>query len=300
MSLPDLTGRRVVITGGNAGLGFVSARTLASAGAHVLLAVRDLKKGEAAAAQIRAAADGASVNVAALDLADLASVRAFADAQLESGPLDILINNAGLMLVPTRQLTADGHEMHMGVNHLGHFALTLRLMPVLSESPAARVVSVSSVAHRLTGSLDRRLGLEGRYTSMTAYSQSKLACALFGFELHRRLRQAHVPITSVVAHPGVVATELFTRQLRPGIFHRVTGALTPLLGSAPEHGAQPQIRAAADPSLVGGELIGPRFLLRGEPVLEVPARNARDFASAAWLWERSEQFTGLSLKVLTG
>jgi NAD(P)-dependent dehydrogenase (short-subunit alcohol dehydrogenase family) len=299
MSLPDLTGRRAVVTGANAGLGLVTASSLAGAGAEVLLAVRDLAKGDAAAGRIRSAHPRARVEVAQLDLADLDSVRRFTDARVAAGPLDILVNNAGLMLIPTRQATVDGFELQMGVNHLGHFALTARLMPALRLAAAARVVSLSSIAHRLTGALDPRLGIAGPYAAMNAYSQSKLACALFGFELDRRLRRADARVTSVVAHPGYSATDLFTRHARPGL-SRLNRLATPIIGSSPEHGAQPQIRAAVDSTLAGGELIGPRFLMRGKPVRELPARNARDGRSAAWLWERSAELTEQPFELLAG
>lgn len=300
MSLPDQTGRRAIITGANVGLGFVSAQALARAGASVVLAVRDTAKGGAAAARIRQRQPDAQLEVARLDLADLASVRRFADVQLDRGPLDILMNNAGMMLVPTRQLTTDGFELQMGVNHLGHFALTAQLLPALLRAKAARVVSLSSVTHRIAGELDPRLGVTGPYAAMHAYAQSKLANALFGFELDRRLRAADAPITSVVAHPGYSATELFTRNPNPSLSDRLTGLITPLVGSTPEHGAQSQIRAAVDPTLTGGELVGPRFRVRGAPVRELPARNARDHRSAQWLWERSEQLTERAFEVAVG
>lgn len=298
MSLPDQTGRRVVVTGANAGLGYITARTLAGAGAEVVLAVRSLEKGDAAATKIRTAHPLAQVQVAHLDLADLSSVRRFAEARSAAGRLDLLVNNAGVMLVPTRQLTHDGFELQMGVNHLGHFALTAQLMSVLAESaprgesPGGRVVSLTSIAHRTTGTLDPRMGVHGPYASFDAYSQSKLACALFGFELDRRLKAAGASTISVVAHPGYSATELFTRNEHPSLVDRVTGLMTPIIGSKPEHGAQPQIFAATDETLTGGELIGPRFLFRGKPVRELGKSNARDTSSAVWLWEQSEELTG--------
>ncbi len=300
MLLPDLTGRRAVVTGANAGLGLASARALAHAGAEVVLAVRDVTKGELAAAKIKSAYPGAWLRVSELDLADLSSVRRFARSCAEEGPLDILMNNAGLMRVPTRQLTTDGFEMHMGVNHLGHFALTAQLLPALTQAQSPRVVSLSSVAHRIAGPLDPGLGLGGRYNAMTAYAQSKLACALFGFELDRRLRQAGSTVTSVVAHPGLSATELFTRQQQPGLTDRLVGLVTPIVATRPATGAEAQLRAAVDPSLRGGELIGPRFLVRGRPVREPPGLNARDPRSAGWLWEQSEQLTDQSFAVVAG
>lgn len=290
MALPDLTGRRAVVTGANAGLGFVSAKALAEAGAEVVLAVRNLEKGTEAQERLAQSGLGDRVSVARLDLADLGSVQGFAAEQLAAGPLDLLLNNAGLMMVPERQLTPAGFEVQMGVNHLGHFALTALLLPALTAAPAGRVVSLTSLAHRMAGPLDPRLGTAGTYRAFSAYAQSKLACALFGFELDRRLRKAGSPVISVVAHPGLAATELFTRHQHQRLSDRLL-AFTPLVGSSPAHGAQSQLRAATDPTLKGGELIGPRFLIRGGPVREVPAAAARNWSAAMLLWDLSVSLT---------
>lgn len=292
LTLADQTGRRAVITGASAGLGLITAVSLARAGASVVLAVRDLDKTRTALAAYGDEPAGWDIDLALLDLGDLGSISAFASAQRD--PLDILINNAGVMLVPERRLTKDGFEQQMGVNHLGHFALTGRLLPLLRRSEAARVVSLTSVAHRMAGPLDLRLGEAGTYQPMRNYAQSKLACALFGFELDRRLRAADLPIRSVVAHPGYSATTLFSRNADPGLGDRLTGLITPYVGSDPEHGAQPQLRAATDPTLQGGELIGPQFLVRGRPVLERPSRTAQDLCAAQLLWEASERETGVA------
>lgn len=303
-----------MVTGANTGLGLVCAAELSAAGADVVLAVRSVEKG--LAARDRLSAPGRSVSreasgrprrgrlsVARLDLADLASVAAFARAQVAAGPLDILVNNAGLMLVPDRQLTAAGFELQMGVNHLGHFALTAQLMPLLSSARGlpgpqqrrrARVVSLTSIAHRLTGTLDPRLNLGGSYRAFNSYAQSKLACLLFGLELDRRLRLADASVCSVVAHPGYVATELFSRTPNPSMSDRLTSLVTPVVGTRPRVGAQSQLRAATDPSLRGGELIGPRFGVRGAPVTERPAGNGLDRASASLLWDLSSSLTEVS------
>jgi NAD(P)-dependent dehydrogenase (short-subunit alcohol dehydrogenase family) len=284
-----------VVTGANTGLGLATVRELAAMGADVVLAVRDVAKGTAARAGLLSELPGRlrpeQLTVARLDLADLASVADFAREQVAAGPLDILVNNAGLMVVPTRQLTADGFEVQMGVNHLGHFALTALLMPALSGGSPGRVVSVTSVAHRLTGPLDPRLNLVGRYDSFSSYAQSKLACALFGIELNRRLRTSGSSVTSVVAQPGYVATHLFDRQDRPSLQTRLTSVITPVLAARPRAGARSQVRAAVDPRLSGGELIGPRFLVRGAPVREQPARNALDPGAASLLWDLSGSLT---------
>ena len=290
-----------MVTGANTGLGLACARALAAMGADVVLAVRDLDKGEAARSGLLSETPGAAhperLTVGRLDLADLVSVRNFAAQQAAAGPLDILVNNAGLMVVPTRQLTVDGFEVQMGVNHLGHFALTAQLMPALSEAERARVVSVTSVAHRLTGPLDPRLNLVGRYDAFSSYAQSKLACALFGIELDRRLRSSGSTATSVVAQPGYVATHLFNRQDRPSLSQRLTSVVTPVIAARPRAGARSQVRAAVDPTLSGGELIGPRFLVRGAPVREQPARNALDPGSASLLWDLSGSLTEVSFRL---
>lgn len=298
MQIPDQTGKRIVVTGANSGLGLESVKALYAAGATVVFGVRDLNKGEKAAAAARAYAErdggmsAGSMELARLDLADLGSVRRFAEERVRGGGVDVLMNNAGLMLVPHRELSLDGFEMQMGVNHLGHFALTAQLLPALIRT-GGRVVSLTSMAHRMTGEFDPRLGAEGSYAAMNNYAQSKLACALFGFELDRRLKRAGLPVTSVVAHPGYCATALFTRQRHPSLSDRLTSLITPLVGSRPRHGVRSQLRAATDQSLTGGELIGPRFIARGHPALERPASNARSTAAAIQLWDVSATATGV-------
>ncbi|MGI8459154.1 MAG: SDR family NAD(P)-dependent oxidoreductase, partial [Propionibacteriaceae bacterium] len=240
--LPDLTGRRAIVTGASSGLGAVTAIELATAGARVLLAVRDPARGEGVRAQVDDPGVRARTSVARLDLADLSSVAAFAAGQRRAGPIDLLVNNAGVMLVSTRRLTVDGFELQMGTNHLGHFALTRQLWPTLAAT--ARVVSLSSLAHRTAGPFDPRLGEVGPYGSFRAYAQSKLACLLFARELNRRARAAGVAVVSVAAHPGYVRTSLGNRQPNPGIVDQMTALITPLVGSAPRHGAKSQLRAA--------------------------------------------------------
>lgn len=291
MNLPDLTGQRVIVTGANTGLGYASTVALAGAGAEVVLAVRDQAKGVAAMQRMHDQQPTARLEVAHLDLADLSSVARFAQEQVARGPLDLLINNAGLMLVPERQLTRDRFELQMGVNHLGHYALTAQLMRALGQGKRARVISLSSLAHRMTSHLDPRLGTAGPYAAMNNYAQSKLACALFGFELDRRLKAAGSTILSVVAHPGYVVTELFTRQANPSLADRLTSVVTPMVGSRPEHGALSQLRAATDPDLLGGEFIGPRFLIRGRPTRQPAGPNAVDRGAAELLWDLSASLT---------
>lgn len=206
LGVTDQTGRRAIVTGANTGLGYQTALALAGAGAEVVMAVRDLDRGQEAAQRIRERIELAKLRVIFLDLGNLESVRTFAATQVAAGPLDLLVNNAGLMLVPHRELTVDGFESHIGVNHLGHYALTARLLPVLLSAPSGRVVSVTSMMLRTARTLDHGLGLEGPYSPAAAYAQSKLAVALFAAELERRLRDAGSTVSSVLAHPGWSAT----------------------------------------------------------------------------------------------
>jgi NAD(P)-dependent dehydrogenase (short-subunit alcohol dehydrogenase family) len=293
IGLPDQVGRRVIVTGANTGLGFAAARVLAGAGADVVLAVRDLDKGVAAALRIRNEFDEAVVRVVHLDLASLASIADFAAAQAAVGPLDLLVNNAGVMLVPRRELTADGFELHMGVNHLGHFALTARLLPALEQSPAARIVSITSIAARRARRLDHGLGLEGDYTPMGAYSQSKLAVGLFAVELDRRLQAAGSTAVSVLAHPGWSATAVAQPDDGAGRFVVLSRRATALLGSSPDAGARSEVAAATARGVGGGVVVGPRFLVRGAPTPRSVPRPMADSSEAGWLWDRSAELTGV-------
>jgi NAD(P)-dependent dehydrogenase (short-subunit alcohol dehydrogenase family) len=288
----NLTGRRMVVTGGNTGLGYASALAFARAGADVVLAVRSVEKGEAAAARIRTDTPSAGVRVGRLDLTNLASVAAFGAVEVANGPLDVLMNNAGVMLVPRREITGEGFESHMGTNHLGHVALTAQLMPALAAATAGRIVSISSLAHRAAPRLDRSLNLAGRYTPMGAYGQSKLATLLFGLELDRRLRAVGSPVSSVVAHPGWSATELMDRDDKPGPIVAFSRKATAILGSSPAQGARSQIAAAIDPRIVGGSFIGPAFGLSGPPHPSSMTAAAADPTAARWLWETSNALTG--------
>ncbi len=288
----NLAGRRIVVTGANTGLGFQSGLTFARSGAEVVLAVRNEGRGLAAAERILADSPTAKVRVEHLDLADLASVRSFGAAEAVRGPVDVLLNNAGVMLVPERQTTVDGFELQMGTNHLGHVLLTAQLLPALTAAPAGRVVSVSSIAHRSASRLDRGLNLTGRYSPMGAYGQSKLATLLFGLELDRRLRAAGSSVTSLVAHPGWSATELLDRNDRPGPIVWLSRKATAILGSSAAEGARSQITAAVDRSLPGGSFIGPAYLLQGHPHRASMSRTAADPISARWLWDVSNGLTG--------
>jgi NAD(P)-dependent dehydrogenase (short-subunit alcohol dehydrogenase family) len=292
--IPDQSGRTAVVTGANSGLGLETARALARAGARVVLACRNEAKGKAALDELRADVPQADLELLQLDLADLASVRAAADA-LAGGPLHVLVNNAGLMAVPYAR-TVDGFEVQMGVNHLGHFALTGLLLPTLLETPGARVVTLSSLmAYR--GRL-RTLD-HGRYSNAglgrwAAYCDSKLANVAFALELDRRLRAAGAEVVSASAHPGYAATELQTKERGPAE-DRLMGLVNRVVAQPAEMGALPSLYAATAPSVGGGELYGPDgpMGLRGRPRRVRPPRLARDPAVGERLWRESVALTGV-------
>jgi NAD(P)-dependent dehydrogenase (short-subunit alcohol dehydrogenase family) len=280
--MPDLTGRTVVVTGATSGLGLVAARELGRAGAHVVLAVRDTAKGERAAAGVPG-----SPEVRALDLADLASVRAFADAW--EGDIALLLNNAGVMATPQRR-TADGFELQLGTNHLGHFALTNLLLPRVT----GRVVSVASGAHRLGKiDLDDLNWERRRYRRWGAYGQSKLANLLFTLELQRRLAAAGSDVLAVAAHPGYASTNLQSRT-ENALQHGVMAIGNRLLAQSDEMGALP-ILFAATADVPGASYAGPDGLgeQRGYPTLVGRSGAASDADTARALWERSEALTGV-------
>ena len=284
--IPDLEGRTAVVTGANSGLGLETAILLARGGARVILACRNLAKAEPAAARV-----GNGAEVVSLDLASLDSVAAAADQVKRIAPqLDILVNNAGLMAID-RASTADGFEMQLGVNHLGHFAFTGHLVPSLLAAPAARVVNVSSFGHRPgTLNFDDLMFERRRYDRWRPYFQSKLANLLFTSELERRFRAAGVRAVSLAAHPGATSTDL--GQEGGGVanlFLRVFSGF----GQPVRIGALPIVRAAVDPGAKGGEFYGPQFLMMGYPVRETPSRRARNEADARRLWEVSEGLTGV-------
>jgi NAD(P)-dependent dehydrogenase (short-subunit alcohol dehydrogenase family) len=286
--LPTLDGRTFVVTGANSGIGLVAARDLAGAGARVVLAVRDTAKGEAAARTI----DG-ETEVRELDLADLASVRAFADAW--DGDLSVLVNNAGVMAVPESR-TKDGFEMQFGTNHLGHFALTNLLLPHITD----RVTTVSSTAHRMGKiRLDDPNWQSGNYQRWPAYGQSKLANLLFTLELDRRLTDAGSDVRATAAHPGYAATNLQSRtgsRLQNGFM----AIGNKLFAQSDEMGALPTVYAATQ-DLPGGSYVGPGGFQeqRGHPALASRTSAAQDTDTARKLWDLSEELTGVSFP-LTG
>ncbi len=291
--IPDQTGRTAVVTGANSGLGYETCRALAGHGARVIMAVRDEDKGRAARDRLRAEAPAGELLLGRLDLADLDSVRAFAATLVEAGaPVDVLVNNAGIGM-PPRSLTAQGFESQFGVNHLGHFALTGLLLPLLRHRGGARVVTVSSAAYR-GGSIhfDDLTG-ERSYRPATFYRQSKLANVLFGLELDRRIRAAGVPVTSLLAHPGLATTNLPTSGSGGlvGLVLRIANALA----QPAERGAWSQLYAATAPGVEGGQFFGPggRTGTGGHPVLIQPSARAIDPQTAQRLWEVSTDLTGV-------
>jgi NAD(P)-dependent dehydrogenase (short-subunit alcohol dehydrogenase family) len=278
--LPSQKGRIFIVTGANSGIGLPTARALAEAGAHVVLAVRDVAKGETVAASI-----AGDTEVRRLDLADLASVHAFADAW--QGDVDVLINNAGVMRTPERR-TADGFELQVGTNHLGHFALTNLLLRHVTD----RVVTVSSGAHRGGSiSLDDLNWQRRRYQRWAAYQQSKLANLLFTLELQRRLTAAGSSIRALAAHPGYAATNLQFRSER-GIEDRVMGVANRLFAQTDEAGARPTLFAASQ-DLPGASYVGPDGFAeqRGYPTLVGRTAAASDVEMAKRLWTLSEELT---------
>ncbi|MFJ8966317.1 oxidoreductase [Lentzea sp. NPDC102401] len=284
--IPDQTGRTVLVTGANSGLGLRTAQVLAARGAHVIMGCRSVQRGETARRTVKGSAE-----VLELDLADLASVRAAAE-KVEK--LDVLINNAGIMAVPNGR-TVDGFERQFGTNHLGHAALTWLLLPALRQRPGARVVTVASLAHQYghidftDPNFDRR-----PYTLRGSYGQSKLANILFARELERRSSD----VTSIAAHPGLTATELTNNMAdaHKSVILRVGGKISHLFSQSVEMGALPQLYAATSPEARGGEYYGPDGFngFRGHPAVARMTAAARDDLAANRLWELTIKLTGIA------
>lgn len=289
----DLTGLRAVVTGANSGLGLATARELAEHGASVVLACRNQEKGAVALEGILAGAPDADVELARLDLADLASVRAFAETV--DGPLGLLVNNAGLMAVPYAR-TVDGFEIQMGTNHLGHFALTALLLPALRTAPGARVVTLSSAMSYYGRAfvIDRGTYRGWGIRRWQAYADSKLANVTFALELDRRARSTGVDVLSAAAHPGWARTELQTKE-RGRVEDVFMTAVNLAVAQSADMGALPTLYAATSPEAAGGVFYGPDGLgaIRGYPRPVTPPRPARDQAARDWLWKESVRLTGI-------
>ena len=293
--IPSQAGRTAVVTGANSGLGLVTARELARAGAAVVLAVRNREKGERAIEQIRSEIREPELALEAVDLADLDSIRQFADRYTrENRRLDLLVNNAGVM-APPRRLTKDGFESQFGSNHLGHFALTGLLLGSLLAGPEPRVVTLSSAAHRIPGGINfDDLHFERGYFNWRAYGQSKLANLMFAFELQRRATEAGTNLKSMAAHPGYARTNL-QFAAPPWYEQLVMRVANPVLGQSAGMGALPTLYAATKPDLPGGSFVGPDGFMeqRGHPHVVTAAAKAYDEDAWKRLWEASEELTGV-------
>ncbi|MFH9004159.1 SDR family NAD(P)-dependent oxidoreductase [Streptomyces afghaniensis] len=295
--IPAQDGRVAVVTGANSGLGLQTARALAEHGAHVVLAVRNLDKGRQALARISERAPGAKLSLQRLDLASLKSVRAAADELHAAHPrIDLLINNAGVMYTP-RQKTEDGFDMQFGVNHLGHFALTGLLLDLMLPVPGSRVVTVSSVGHRIRADIHfDDLQFDRSYNRVVAYGQAKLANLMFTYELQRRLAPHHSTIAAA-AHPGTADTEL--SQNLSGLARKGADLLQPLFSQPASMGALPTLRAATDPAATGGQYYGPNGMggTRGYPKVVTSSKKSHDTALQQRLWDVSQQLTDVRFPV---
>jgi NAD(P)-dependent dehydrogenase (short-subunit alcohol dehydrogenase family) len=295
--IPNQSGKVAVVTGANTGIGLETARALAEAGASVTLAVRNLDKGAAAADEIRSGQPNADLELLELDLASLESIRsAVGELRSRHEGIDLLINNAGVMYTP-RQRTADGFEMQFGTNHLGHFAWTGLVLDRLLPVSDARIVTVSSVGHRIRSRIDfDDLNSENGYNRVAAYGRSKLANLMFTYELQRRLAAGGAPTIALAAHPGGSDTEL-NRHMRG---ERI---LRPLIGwmiQSAAMGALPSLRAATDPIAKGGQYYGPDGFMqsRGHPVLVASSDRSHDEEAQRRLWAASEELTGVTFPAI--
>lgn len=296
--VPDQSGRVVVVTGANTGIGYETAEVLAGKGARVVIAVRDAGKGQKALDAITRKHPGAAVSLQELDLSSLGSVRRATDALRSAHPrIDLLINNAGVMY-PPKQVTRDGFELQFGTNHLGHFAFTGLLLDNLLDVPGSRVVTVASLAHKNLADIHfDDLQWERKYNRVAAYGQSKLANLMFTYELQRRLAARGAPTIAVAAHPGISNTELMRHV--PGTSLPGVMKLAGLVTNTPAVGALPTVRAATDPGVTGGQYYGPSGFneMVGHPVLVTSNRKSHDVAVQQRLWTVSEDLTGVKYGV---
>lgn len=302
-NIPNLTGKTAVVTGANGGLGFESAKALAGAGAHVVMAARNQDKAQTAFGQIKAAYPDASLEIVELDLGSQASTTAAAAFIAESHPtVEILINNAGLMAMPERR-TDDGFEMQLGVNHFGHWTFTAGLLPSLLAAGAARVVTVTSTAHHIGRPVDSdNVNMDGNYSAWGAYGRAKLANYHFALGLQDEFETRGLAAQSLAAHPGLTHTNLQAHTAEQGgagwmaLFWEWMAAHT---GMKADRGALPQLRAATDPNARGGEFYGPRFVNNG-PAVRVPVMRPGNDNAIATLWEVSERETGVAFDFVDG
>jgi NAD(P)-dependent dehydrogenase (short-subunit alcohol dehydrogenase family) len=297
--IPSQSGRTAVVTGANGGLGLETARALAAAGADVVMAARNQARATEAMERIRSSVPEARLTVVPLDLGSLDSVQKAAEQILAAHEtIDLLVNNAGVMGIPERR-TTDGFEMQLGVDHLGHFALTARLLPALLAAQAARIVTVTSSAHHMGRAVNpSNPNLDGRYGPWRAYNQAKLANFHFGLGLHRLLSEAGKPAASLVTHPGLSNTELqavSVEETDGGLSQRFFLALARNVGMSPAEGALSQLRAATDPKAKSGEFYGPLFVTNGPPVRK-PVLRPGNKRAIDKLWQVSERETGLGLR----
>lgn len=294
--IPDLSGKTIIVTGGNTGLGFEAVKLLAQNNAEVILTARDTQRGENAKQRIVKEYPDVNIKVKKLDLGDLQSIHAFAEAfNEENEQLDVLLNNAGIMWCPYAE-TKDGFESQMGVNHLGHFALTGLLFEKLKETPKSRVVTVSSLGHRRAQfDIDNPIYNKENYNHTVAYFNSKLSNLLFTYELQRRLKQHGLDIISVAAHPGGSNTNLSRHSDKRPLF-RLLKPLFYLMSQSAEMGTLPEVRASVDAKVEGGEYYGPGgfYEARGYPIVVESTKESHNKEHAKKLWELSEELTGVS------
>ena len=294
--IPSQTGKLAIVTGANSGIGYHTVLELARAGAAVIMACRNAQKAEEAKAKILAAVPQAKLEVAIVDMANLDSIREFAEAFVATGrQLDMLINNAGIMALPKRTATAQGFEAQFGTNHLGHFALTGELMPALLKTPGSRVVTVASIAHKGGRMRFEDPNWERAYDPRKAYQQSKLANILFGLELDRRLKRANADVASILAHPGLATTGIITNGMGKSLKTRFMNFSFAMVAQSDARGAWPTLYAATSPGAQSGHYYGPDGIAeaKGTPVEVTPKPHALDPVAAARLWHISEQMTAV-------
>lgn len=297
--IKDLTGKTIIVTGANSGLGFEASKIYASKGATVIMACRSLDRAETAKHKIQIEYKDADLDIMQLDLGSLKSIENFVKAfKTKYSSIDILLNNAGIMTVPYG-LTEDGFELQNGVNHLGHFALTAQLFPIIKKTPQARIVNVSSVAHK-SGKIDfnNYLFEKGKYKRFKSYSRSKLSNLLFTYELDRRVKEKDIDIKVLVAHPGVSGTEL-GRYIDKHWLTKPIAWLAYKIVQSPYAGCLPEVRASLDETALSGQYYGPKgiFEMRGKPVLTKSNKRSHDKELAKKLWDKSEKMTGITFTV---